>query len=304
MLPLVWAVGLLHPLHRQPHFSAGLILFDSLRRRGEYPFRANNVVRRWGPGVRRALPVRSPDRRQPIAPPRGVFVARGGLPPTPVAEPADDPLLVSALCQLRQASTNRVVQRLVCEDVDEDREPRHAHREGIHLPQMDHGRAPIFPEVGGEKAEGDSEPKEPPALGLRDNLELPARDLRPAEIEEPRDPAIAQWMEGIEIGHRAHRGVRLCSYSNQAFRQAGNVVQPSARPDPRARWVSACATRCPRTIVRSAPATDVCYLVESTLRTRCARTARYYRAGRASDQRGLGCPTLRGRAYPVTRSAH
>src|SRR2546426_10402702 len=176
--------------------------------------------------------------------PRRVLIANGGLPPSSVAESADDPLLVSAFPDFGQRPPDRVVQRLVGEDVDEGLAPRHGRRQGIHLPQMDRGRAPVFLEVRGEEAERDREPKEPPAFGLSDDLKFSARYLRPSEKEDPGDPAVAQWMDGIEMGHRAHRGLRLCSCSSQAFRQAGNVVQPSARPDPRARWVYACATRC------------------------------------------------------------
>src|SRR2546425_7778484 len=71
---------------------------------------------------------------------------------------------------------------------------------------MDRGRAPVFLEVRGEEAERDCEPKEPPAFGLSDDLKFSARYLRPSEKEDPGDPAVAQWMDGIEMGHRAHRG--------------------------------------------------------------------------------------------------
>src|SRR5256712_3449606 len=151
------------------------------------------------------------------APPRRFLIATGGLPPSSVAESADDPLLVSAFPDFGQRPPDRVVQRLVGEDVDEGLAPRHGRRQGIHLPQMDRGCAPVFLEVRGEEAERDCEPKEPPAFGLSDDLKFSTRYLRPSEKEDPGDAAVAQAMDLLRMGQMAHRGMGLGPYSGSAF---------------------------------------------------------------------------------------
>src|SRR2546421_9964886 len=87
--------------------------------------------------------------------PRRVLISNGGLPPSSVAESADDPLLVSAFPDFGQRPPNRVVQRLVGEDVDEDVAPRNGRREGIHLPPMDRRPAPVVPAVSSARSTSD-----------------------------------------------------------------------------------------------------------------------------------------------------
>ena len=181
--------------------------------------------------------------------PRRVLIANGGLPPSSVAESADHPLLVSAFPDFGQRPPDRVVQRLVGEDVDEGLAPRHGRRQGIHLPQMDRGRAPVFLEVRGEEAERDCEPKEPPAFCLSDDLEFSARDLRPSEKEDPGDAAVAQAMDLLRMGQMAHRGMGLGPYSGSAFTAGG----------PR------CSTFCPRDWPTCAESPPVPSLARATL---------------------------------------
>src|SRR3989449_7258451 len=86
---------------------------------------------------------------------------------------------------------------------------------------MDRCRTPVFTEARVRKAEGECEAHKPSPFGPRNDGELPRRHLRAAEVEHPRDPAVAQGMDLIRIGYVAHRGLRLGPYSTQAFPASG-----------------------------------------------------------------------------------
>src|SRR3989441_8956652 len=64
------------------------------------------------------------------------------LPPTPVTELRNDPLLISVSADLRQAPADGVVQRLVREHVDEDLAPRDRPSQAPDQPLMDRRGAP------------------------------------------------------------------------------------------------------------------------------------------------------------------
>src|SRR2546422_8523058 len=86
---------------------------------------------------------------------------------------------------------------------------------------MDRCRTPVFTEARVRKAEGECEAHKPSPFGPRNDGELPGRPPRAAEVEHPRDPAVAQGMDLIRIGYVAHRGLRLGPYSTQAFPASG-----------------------------------------------------------------------------------
>src|SRR3989442_1945088 len=140
----------------------------------------------------------------------------GGLPPTTVAEPLDDPFLVSALRHLGKKHADQVMQRLMGEHMDEDLAPRDRRGQGVHLPEMDCRRTPILAEFRVHRSEGNREAQKHSSFGPRDDGELPRRHLRAPEVEHPGDPAVAQGMDLIRIGFVAHRWLRLSSYSTQA----------------------------------------------------------------------------------------
>ena len=127
----------------------------------------------------------------PSRPVRSFSSSQGGeLPPTTVAEPLDDPFLVSALRNLGKKPADRVMQRLMGKDVDEDLPPRDRRRKDVHLPEMDCRRTPVLADVRVHRTESDSEAQEFSPFGPRHDLEFPSWNLGLSEIEDPRDSSV------------------------------------------------------------------------------------------------------------------
>src|SRR5437667_4516942 len=145
---------------------------------------------------------REPDRRE------GVHVgARGpryfkrssrGLPPTGVPEPGDHPLLVPGLEKFGEAAADRMMQRLMREDVDHHVRPitlGRAESAGIRvaeIPKVDRGRAAVDSRGSIGRPERHRGAEESGAFGPRNPVQLERRNLGSQEVEEPPDPSIAE----------------------------------------------------------------------------------------------------------------
>src|SRR6267378_914237 len=128
------------------------------------------------------------------------------LPPASVAQPGDDPLLVAPLEHLGQAKTDRMVQGLVCENVEHHSAPVPVGRSEsarvcvAQVPQVDHRRAPVLGGIPVRETERDRRPKKPRPRGPCDPGQLRFGDLRLPEVEHPADASVAQRGNRIVIG--------------------------------------------------------------------------------------------------------
>src|SRR2546430_312438 len=130
-------------------------------------------------------------------------VPPGGLPPARVAQSGNDPLLVAAREHLGQAKTDRVVQRLVRENVEHHPSPipvRRTESAGPcipQVPQVDGRGASINGGAPVRETERHRGAEEPRTRGPGDPSQLRFRDIRLPQVEHPPDATVTQW--GVRI---------------------------------------------------------------------------------------------------------